>query len=140
MGETAFVVSDADDGLRERLNEEINAFNVAATGLDDGALLGIAAREDGGALVAGLFGWTWGGCGYIEVLWVRADRRRRGLGTRLLAAAEREIGRRGCGQVALSTHSFQAPGFYARFGYQECGRTPAYPRGHDEIHLVKRLG
>ena len=140
MGETAFVVSDADDGLRERLNEEINAFNVAATGLDDGALLGIAVREDGGALVAGLFGWTWGGCGYIEVLWVRADQRGRGLGTRLLAAAEREIGRRGCGQVALSTHSFQAPGFYARFGYQECGRTPAYPRGHDEIHLVKRLG
>ena len=92
MGETAFVVSDADDGLRERLNEEINAFNVAATGLADGALLGIAAREDGGALVAGLFGWTWGGCGYIEVLWVRADQRGRGLGTRLLAAAEREIG------------------------------------------------
>jgi GNAT superfamily N-acetyltransferase len=140
MDKAAFVVSNADDGLRERLNEEINAFNVAATGLADGALLGIAVREDGGALRAGLFGWTWGGCGYIEVLWVRADQRGCGLGTGLLAAAEREIGRRGCGQVALSTHSFQAPGFYARFGYQECGRTPAYPRGHDQIHLVKRLG
>jgi GNAT superfamily N-acetyltransferase len=140
MGKAAFVVSNADDGLRERLNEEINAFNVAATGLADGALLGIAVREDGGALRAGLFGWTWGGCGYIEVLWVRADQRGCGLGTGLLAAAEREIGRRGCGQVALSTHSFQAPGFYARFGYQGCGRTPAYPRGHDQIHLVKRLG
>jgi len=42
-------------------------------------------------------------------------------------------------QVALSTHSFQAPGFYARFGYQECGRTPAYPRGYHQIHLVKQL-
>ena len=41
--------------------------------------------------------------------------------------------------MALSTHSFQAPGFYARFGYQECGGTPAYPRGYDQIHLVKRL-
>jgi hypothetical protein len=40
----------------------------------------------------------------------------------------------------LSTHSFQAPRFYARRGYVECGRTPAYPRGHDQIHLVKRLG
>ena len=139
MGEVAFVVSDADDGLRERLNEEINAFNVATTGLADGGLLVIAVRENGGDLRAGLFGWTWGGCGYIEVLWVRDDQRGRGLGTRLLATAEQEIRRRGCGQVALSTHSFQAPGFYARFGYQECGRTPAYPRGHDQIHLVKRL-
>ena len=57
----------------------------------------------------------------------------------LLAAAEEEISRRGCDQVALSTHSFQAPAFYARFGYAECGRTPAYPRGHDQIHLVRRF-
>jgi hypothetical protein len=41
--------------------------------------------------------------------------------------------------VVLSTHSFQAPGFYARFGYQECGRTPGYPLGHDELHLLKEL-
>jgi len=68
-----------------------------------------------------------------------ADQRGCGQGTQLLAAAEREILRRGCDQVALSTHSFQAPGFYARFGFQECGRTPGYPRGHDQIHLVKRL-
>jgi hypothetical protein len=47
--------------------------------------------------------------------------------------------RRGCDQVALSTHSFQAPGFYVRFGYTECGRTPGYPREHDQIHLVKRF-
>jgi GNAT superfamily N-acetyltransferase len=139
MGEVTFEVNEASEGLRERLNEEINAFNVAATGLADGRLLDITAREKGGELCAGLFGWTWGGCGYIEVLWVRADQRGRGLGGRLLAAAEQEIRRRGCAQVALSTHSFQAPGFYARFGYQECGRTPAYPRGHDQIHLVKQF-
>ena len=102
--------------MRERLNEEINAFHVAATGLADGRLLGNTAREKGGELCAGLFGWTWGGCGYIEVLWVRTDQRGRGLSDRLLAAAEQEIRRRGCDQVALSTHFFQAPGFYARFG------------------------
>jgi len=79
------------------------------------------------------------GCGYIDLLWVRDDQRSCGLGTRLLAAAEAEIRRRGCDRVALSTHSFQAPGFYARFGYTECGRTPGYPHGHDDIHLVKQL-
>jgi GNAT superfamily N-acetyltransferase len=139
MGEVALVASDADNGLRERLEAEINAFNVAATGHADAALLCIAARGDSGALYAGLFGWTWGGCGFIEFLWVHGDRRGSGLGTRLLAAAEQEARRRGCNQVALSTHSFQAPGFYARLGYQECGRTPGYPRGYDHIHLVKQL-
>ena len=133
------MVNEASERLRERLNEEINAFHVAATGPADGRLLGITAREKRGQVCAGLFGWTWGGRGYIEVLWVRTDQRGRGLGGRPLAAAEQEPRRRGCDQVALSTHSFQAPGFYARFGYQECGRTPAYPRGHDQIHLVKEV-
>jgi GNAT superfamily N-acetyltransferase len=139
MGDVAIVLGDVDEGLRERLDAEINAFNVAATGYADGALLCIAARGDEGNLLAGLFGWTWGGCGYVDLLWVHDDHRRSGLGTRLLAAAEDEARRRGCDQMALSTHSFQAPGFYARFGYQECGRTPAYPRGYDHIHLVKQL-
>ena len=139
MAEDVLVVGDADEGLRQRLDAEINAFNAATTGQDDGRLLCVTVRGDAGDLCAGLFGWTWGGCGYIELFWVRADRRGSGLGSRMLAAAEREIRLRGCDQVALSTHSFQAPGFYARFGYRECGRTPAYPRGYEQIHLVKRL-
>ncbi len=139
MGEAAFVVRDADDGLRQRLEVEINTYNAAVTGHTDGELLCIDVRGGDGDLRAGLFGWTWGGCGYVDILWVRSDHRGAGLGSGLLAAAEDEMRRRGCDQVALSTHSFQAPSFYARFGYQECGRTPAYPRGHDHIHLVKRF-
>ena len=96
-------------------------------------MLSVAVRGDGGDLRAGLYGWTWGGCGYIDLLWVRDDQRGSGLGARLLAAAEAEIGRRGCDRAVLSTHSFQAPGFYARFGYTEYGRTPGYPHGHDDI-------
>ena len=139
MNEASFVVGEADAGLRDRLDEELSAFNAAVTGHHDGRLLSVAARGECGDLRGGLYGWTWGGCGYIDLLWVRSDQRGSGLGTQLLATAEEEIARRGCDQVALSTHSFQAPGFYARFGYQECGRTPAYPHGHDHIHLIKRL-
>ena len=139
MSEVSIVTGEADAGLRELLDEEISAFNAAVTGYHDGRLLSIAVRGDRGDLRAGLYGWTWGGCGYVDLLWVRGDQRGSGLGSELLAAAEAEIRRRGCDQVALSTHSFQAPGFYARFGYQECGRTPGYPHGHDDIHLVKQL-
>ena len=139
MGEVALVVGDADNGLRERLDKEISAFNAAATGYAEARLVCVAFRDDGGDLLAGLFGWTWGGCGYIDLLWVRSDQRGSGLGGRLLAAAEEEMARRGCDQVVLSTHSFQAPGFYARLGYAECGRVRGYPRGHDHIYLVKSL-
>jgi GNAT superfamily N-acetyltransferase len=139
MSEVTLIAGEADAGLRERLDEEISAFNAATTGYHDARLLSIAARGDSGDLCAGLYGWTWGGCGYIDLLWVRDDQRGTGLGTRLLAAAEAEIRRRGCDRVALGTHSFQAPGFYARLGYTECGRTPGYPNGHDDIHLVKQL-
>ena len=140
MNEVRFAVGDADAGLRDRLDEEINAFNAAATGYHDGRMLNVAVRGDDGDLRAGLYGWTWGGCGYIDLLWVRDDQRGTGLGAGILAEAEAEIRRRGCDRVGLNTHTFQAPGFYARLGYTECGRTPGYPHGHDDIHLVKQLG
>jgi GNAT superfamily N-acetyltransferase len=139
MSEARLAVRDADPDLAERLDQEISAFNAAASGHHDARMLSVAVRGDDGDLRGGLYGWTWGGCGYVDLLWVRDDQRGLGLGADLLAAAEAEIRRRGCDRVALSTHSFQAPGFYARLGYTECGRTPGYPRGHDDIHLVKQL-
>ena len=137
--EVQFAIGGADAGLHDRLDKEIYDFNAAATGHHDGRELSIAVRGDGGDLLAGLTGWTWGGCGYVELLWVRDEQRGTGLGTRLLTAAEAEIRRRGCDRIALNTHSFQAPGFYARLGYRECGRTPGHPYGHDDIHLLKQL-
>ena len=139
MSEVRFAVGDADADLQERLDKEISEFNAAATGHHDGRILSVAVRGDDGDLLAGLYGWTWGGCGYVDLLWVRDDQRGHGLGAALMAAAEAEIRRRGCDRIALNTHSFQAPDFYARFGYTECERTPGYPHGHDDIHLLKRL-
>jgi GNAT superfamily N-acetyltransferase len=121
------------------LDDEIYAFNRAATGFHDGRALAALVRDESGALRAGLAGHTWGGCCEIRFLWVRESERRSGLGSSLLAAAEREALRRGCERVVLSTHSFQAPGFYARHGYVECGRADDYPRGHAQIYLTKRL-
>ncbi len=121
------------------LDDQINAFNVQATGIDDGLLLSAFVRDDDGSILAGVYGWTWGGSCEIRYLWVRADCRRRGHGTRLMEAAEAEAARRGCLQVILDTHSFQAPRFYARRGYEVFGVAPDYPRGHSSIHLRKLL-
>lgn len=132
------LVSDRDDGLGERIGTELGAFNAEMTGLPDPQPLRVTVW-DGGDLLAGLCGTTWGGCGYIDLLWVRADYRRHGLGTRLLRAGEKEICLRGCDQVALATYSFQAPAFYIRAGYTERGRRSNFPHGHDQILLMKRL-
>ena len=123
----------------ERLEEEIYQFNCAATGFRDGRSLACFVRDDDGELRAGLTGHTWGGCCEVRFLWVRESERRSGLGSALLRAAEREARARGCDRVVLSTHSFQAPGFYRRHGYVELGRADGYPRGHAQIYLSKRI-
>jgi ribosomal protein S18 acetylase RimI-like enzyme len=122
------------------LEEQINEFNYATTGFRDGRSLAVFLRDASGALRAGLAGHTWGGCAEVKFLWVREAERHNGLGSRLLRAAEQEAVARGCVQLLLSTHSFQAPDFYRRLGFQECGRAEGYPRGHAQIFLMKSLG
>uniref|UniRef100_A0AAU3IBI2 GNAT family N-acetyltransferase n=1 Tax=Streptomyces sp. NBC_01393 TaxID=2903851 RepID=A0AAU3IBI2_9ACTN len=75
----------------------------------------------------------------MELLWVREDSRRDGWGSRILQAAEIEARRRGCDRVAVSSFTFQAPGFYQRHGYAETGRTLGIPGGHADVHLFKSL-
>jgi len=121
------------------LDDRIYEFNASTTGIDDGTLLTILVRDAAGAIVAGLHGWTWGDCCEIKTLWVAADRRRQGLGSRLLTAAESEARRRGARQIVLSSHSFQAPAFYLRHGYETLFVIEGYPSPHAQHYLRKRL-
>src|SRR6478735_5641393 len=110
-----------DPSVTAELERRIGAFNIAAVGLDDARDVFAVVRDEQGALVAGVDGWTWGGTCWIEHLWVREADRRHGIGGRLLAAVEREARSRGCGQIGLSTHSFQGPAFYRRHGFEVTG-------------------
>lgn len=121
------------------LEDQINRFNVEETGIDDGGLLAIFLRNDQSEIIAGLFGWSWGGCCEIRYLWVDAAWRKQGLGRKLLLAAEQEALARGCGQVVLDTHSFQAPEFYQKLGYEIIGEHKDYPRQHSKYYLRKKL-
>ncbi len=103
-------MSDAERAFARRLLDEIGIFNAATTGIAEfNELLTVETAADSERL-AGVYGRTWGGTCLIEALWVREDMRRRGLGSRLLAAAEAEARRHGWQQLALDIHRFQAPG------------------------------
>ena len=127
-----------DEGIAELRNAVI-AFNIATTGYDDGRSLGCLLRDDDGRLVAGLDGFTWGGYAMVEWLWVRDDHRGTGLGLALMRAAEEEAAARGCVVVRVNTHTFQAPGFYAKLGYTPFGVVEDTPVDHGEVFLHKRL-
>lgn len=121
------------------LEEQLFAYNMAKSGYHDGRDVAIFLKDEQGAIMAGLWGWTWGGCLKIQYLWVREDVRGQDLGTKLLAAAEAEGRARGCAIVALDTHSFQAPAFYQKLGYEAYGVLEDDPVGFQHYHLWKHL-
>jgi ribosomal protein S18 acetylase RimI-like enzyme len=123
------------DFLEQRLYE----FNSQTTGIVDALGLVIFGRDAQGEVVAGLCGHTWGGCCEIRQVWVHERHRGQGIGRRLLELAEAEARRRGCSQILLSTHSFQAPEFYRKLGFEIVDSLPDYPRGHLHVLLRKVL-
>lgn len=93
-----------------------------------------------GALAGGLTGRTWAYWLHVDLLWVDAGHRGRGLGARLLTEAERLAHEdRSCTRSRLETWDFQAPAFYRKQGYEVAGEVENYPPGVSEFILVKRL-
>jgi ribosomal protein S18 acetylase RimI-like enzyme len=99
----------------------------------------VIQRDGNERTIGGVFGWTWGGTCYIRYLFVPPHLRRQGRGLSLMQAVETEARARGCTQIVLETHSFQAPEFYRKLGFEITGCVDGYPRGHRYFTMVKRL-
>jgi ribosomal protein S18 acetylase RimI-like enzyme len=128
----------AGEDLGAELEARLYDFNQDATGYRDGQDLAFRA-EDGGELVGGVAGYTWGGIAEVKQLWVREDQRGTGLGSTLMQAAVAEARARGCRYLFLSTHSFQAQDFYERLGFETIATIPDKPLGHAEHWMRLRL-
>lgn len=118
----------------------LSAHNAAIAGPRNRSPLAISLRDGEGTIVGGLIGelkWQWL---HVDLLWIDEAHRGAGHGDRLVAMAEQEARDFGARGVYLSTISFQAPDFYPRLGYRECGRMEDYPvAGHRILHYVKEL-
>jgi GNAT superfamily N-acetyltransferase len=130
------MASDADT---ERVEEGLSLFNVARTGQDYWRHVKLFVRDEKGLIRGGLLGHIWGGWLHITDLWLEEALRGGGLGRELMETAEQEARDEGCRYVHLDSHSFQAPEFYKKIGYEEFGRLKDSPIGHEQVFLWKRL-
>ncbi len=105
----------------------------------DPALLSVFVRDPQKRIVGGLNGMTIWGWLHVKELWVRPELRSRGLGSRIMAAAEREALLRGCHRALLDTFDFQAKPFYKRLGYRQWGELRDFPSGHARFFMAKTL-
>ena len=133
------VEEDPDAADVALLDDHLSAFTIAESGHDDVRPVAVFARDGDGHVVAGIHGWTWGHCCELVTLWVAEASRGQGMGRALLAAAEAEARDRGCIQVTLFTHGFQAPELYVREGYDVVGILDDYPAGSATYWFKKRI-
>ncbi len=122
------------------LEAALDEHNMSLTGRRDYRPLGVFERDpSSGAVLAGLYGYTWAGWLEIKFVWVHPDQRGRGLARRLLETAEAEARARGCHSAWLDSYTFQAPGMYQRLGYQVFGRLRSYPESAERVFLMRTL-
>ena len=130
--------SDPDLAMRAKILEPLAAFNESVAGPGHWGLLAVTVRGPDDEIVGGL--WGRGGYGFLFVeLLALGPARGLGLGRKLMLLAEDEARRRGLLGMWVDTWTFQAPDFYPKLGFVECGRIRGYPPGHDRIFFVKRF-
>ena len=141
MGEEVRISSEpmASDADSQHVRDGLALYNVDRTGQDYWRSVKLFVRDDTGLIRGGLTGDIWGGWLHVQILWLEESLRGTGLGRRLIEAAEAEARNAGCRYAHLDTHSFQAPVFYRKLGYEEFGRLKDSPLGHEQIFLWKRL-
>ncbi|WP_437093031.1 GNAT family N-acetyltransferase [Streptomyces sp. enrichment culture] len=141
--------TEVDKARRDLLRRRLRDTNTAASpvlralrGTPDEreSALHVWASDANGELAGGLVGHTWTTWLHVTYLWVDGRHRGAGLGSRLLAEAERiASAERGCTASRVETWDFQAPDFYRKQGYDVVCVIPDYPPGITEYTLTKRL-
>jgi ribosomal protein S18 acetylase RimI-like enzyme len=136
---TFTVHDEVPPDVRSAVNSRLYEANQAAARLDEIRGLSCVGRLATGEIVGGVVGRTWGLCCEVEQLWVHAEYRRRGVGTRLMRDLHRRAEGRGCRTFYLETMSFQAPGLYRALGYETRLEIGGFSDGHSKHFMVREV-
>ena len=136
----AITVEPEQDETRAAVLRGLSAHNQSRVGPRNGKPLTISLRGADGAILGGLVGelkWEWL---HVDLFWIDESQRGAGQGAAIMAEAEQRARDYGARGVYLSTMSIQAPDFYPKLGYRECGRMENYPvAGQTLHHFTKAL-
>ncbi|MDB5589040.1 MAG: family acetyltransferase [Devosia sp.] len=124
---------------RKAIQDALVAFNRSKTTLRDYRDVAVLIRDDAGATIGGLSGYTSYRWMFIELLFVPEHLRGQDIGTQLMAQAEAHARSLGLVGIWLDTFSFQARPFYEKLGYSVFGTIPDYPPGGARYFLSKTL-
>ncbi|WML32976.1 GNAT family N-acetyltransferase [Clostridium sp. OS1-26] len=95
-------------------------------------------EDTNGEIIAGILSkmYCWN-CAYIDVLWIKEENRKDGLGSKLLKEVEKIAKDKGCHLIHLDTFDFQAKDFYIKHGYEVFGILDECPQGHKRYYMKK---
>ena len=133
-----FEIRDPTEAVRDAILAPLTEFNAENGYPADPASIAITLSE-GDAILGGLWGKTVYDWLFVEYLVIPEIARGRGLGSRLMAEAERLAVERGCVGAWLTTFPFQAQRFYEKLGYEAFATLDGSPRDNVRIFMRKTL-
>ncbi len=136
---TPLKIEELDQPAWNEIGGGLSDYNTQQAGDDAGENLCFVVRDAEGEIAGGVIGATYWGWLYINLMWLREGLRGQGLGAELLAKAEEKGRQRGAKHAYLDTFSFQARGFYEKFGYQVFGTLDDFPNQHQRFFMRKDL-
>lgn len=95
--------------------------------------------EPGGPVVGGLYGYQLFDWMFIQYVAVPPSQKGKGIGTQLMARAEKWARERKLAGLWLDTFAFQARPFYEKLGFTVFGEIADHPRGSSRFFLKKPL-
>ena len=119
------------------LTDELASYAQSKGLSPDGQDLAVFLRDHLSKVVGGVFGTTYWGLLWLQMVWVEESLREQGYGTELMRAAEREALRRGCHLARLETFAPETLDFYKRLGYEVFGELEGHPPGSTTYFMKK---
>ena len=125
---------------RQTIIEGLVGYNIKQGYVWEHDPVNLTARAPDGRVIGGLIGEINLGWLFVSALWVDAEVRGSGIGSRLIREAEVQAKERGAVGIYLDTYSFQAKPFYERMGFHSIGELPDCPPGGAKYYFAKRVG